>query len=139
MKTYSLIVLLLVFSQLLKAQTGDSTKTKSSKVNMKIITEQEAHYQGTDYEFAMYFFENMEYSEEALKNRISGEVMLSFDVLQDSTISDVRVLGSLGYGIDEEVVRLLKNLKYAPRIQNGIPVKANMIITIPIRAVARKN
>jgi len=85
-------------------------------------------------ELVMFFYKNITYSEEAIAKKISGNVMLSFDVLPDSTISNIAVLSNVGYGLEEQVVKLITPLKYAPGIQNGEAMKMNVILSVPVRA-----
>jgi hypothetical protein len=54
--------------------------------------------------------------------------------MPDSTLSEISVLSGVGYGVDQEIVRLLAPLKYAPAIVNGEKTKMNVIITINITA-----
>ena len=90
-----------------------------------------------DQAFYSYLFNSIQYSDEAIANRVVGDAMISFDVLPDSTISNIVVISSPGYGIDEEIVRVLSAIKFAPAVLEGNPKEQNMIITIPLRAVRR--
>ncbi len=106
-------------------------------VNYDINYSQEAHYPEGDQAFYSYLFNSIQYSDEAIANRVVGNAMISFDVLPDSTISNIVVISSPGYGIDEEIVRVLSAIKFAPAVLEGNPKEQNMIITIPLRAVRR--
>jgi len=103
-------------------------------VNFNMITQQEPYFVAGDQALYTYFYNNIIYSSVAKANNINGQVMISFDVLPDSTIKDILVLSGVGYGIDEEVVRLVMPLKYAPGIQSGEKAKMNVILTVPVRA-----
>ena len=52
---------------------------------------------------------NKRYPSEAIENDISGRVIISFFVDANGQLSDFQVKKSLGYGCDEEAIRLLKN------------------------------
>lgn len=53
------------------------------------------------------------------------KVIVQFVVDIDGTVSDIKPLTSLGYGMEEEAVRVLKKaVKWEPAIQNGRQVKA---------------
>ena len=65
---------------------------------------------------------------------IEGEVMLSFDVLPDSTISNTNVISGVCCGINEEVQRVVKALKFAPAMQNGIKMRMNVMMNFPVKA-----
>lgn len=52
-------------------------------------------------------------------------VMIQFVVDVDGSVSDIRPLTSLGFGMEEEAIRVLKKAtKWEPAIQNGRQVKA---------------
>jgi len=52
---------------------------------------------------------NMRYPKEAEENEISGRVIISFFVDRNGQLSDFQVKKSLGYGCDEEAIRMLRN------------------------------
>ncbi|TCC93437.1 energy transducer TonB [Pedobacter frigiditerrae] len=75
--------------------------------------------------------ENIKYPTEAKENKIQGKVLASFTVLKDGALADIKVERKLGYGTDEEAVRVLKlSKKWEPGLQNGKPV--NVKYNIPI-------
>ena len=80
----------------------------------------------------MYY--NMKFTEEAKVKFIEGNVEISFDVKTDSTTTNIIIFKGLGFGIDEEVKRIIASLKFIPAIQNGVPVKMNTMYTFPIKA-----
>jgi len=54
----------------------------------------------------------MIYPPEALKNGIEGSVPLKYQVNHLGKVIDVKTVSSLGYGCDEEAIRLVKLLKF---------------------------
>lgn len=73
----------------------------------------------------------LKYPEEAKKNKISGRVILSFIVLKNGSITDVKVLRGIGGGADEESLRVVKESpKWKPGTSKGEPV--NVAYTMPI-------
>jgi len=101
--------------------------------NMDVVVDQEAHYPAGDKGLVELIYEKMKYPAETKGKAIEGSLMLSFDVMPDSTLTNFAVLQSVGYGVDEEVIRIMKEIKYAPSIQNGTKLRMNVIATIPIR------
>jgi len=82
-------------------------------------------------DFYKFLGENIEYPEEAKKQNIEGNVFVSFIVEKDGAISDIKIDRKLGYGTDEEAVRILKlSPKWNPGTQNGkaVRVKYNLPI-----------
>lgn len=75
----------------------------------KIFTfvEQLPHYQGGMAELMKYLSRNLRYPRQAQQNEIEGKVYVSFVVGKDSNIYDVKVLKGIGYGCDEEAVRVV--------------------------------
>ncbi len=125
-------VLVLVFSKTYAQQDGKNPYD----VNFKIDYNQEAHYPQGEEAFYRYIYQNIQYSDEAKQNNINAVVLLSFDVMPDSTLSGFVVLSSPGYGVDEELIRLLKPVKFAPAVANGQIIKQNVMLNIPVRAGA---
>jgi len=73
----------------------------------------------------------LKYPDEARKNKITGRVILSFVVLKNGSITDIKVLRGIGGGADEEAVRVVKESpKWKPGILKGEPV--NVAYTMPI-------
>ncbi|HRW20771.1 MAG TPA: hypothetical protein P5509_02245, partial [Bacteroidales bacterium] len=60
-------------------------------------------------------------------------IMISFDVLPDSSISGIEILTPVGMGVDEELERVLKTMKFIPAVAEGNKVKMNVIHSIPLR------
>jgi TonB family protein len=93
--------------------------------------EQQPGFPGGNQACATYLRTNIKYPAEARKNKIQGRVITSFVVMKDGSIGDVKVLNGIGYGADEEAVRVIKNMpKWYPGMQNGHPV--NVQYTMPI-------
>jgi periplasmic protein TonB len=86
---------------------------------------------------AMYKFvySEMRYPAEARKFGISGQVITQFVVNADGKIGDIEVTKSLGYGCDEEAIRIItvmqKKYTWNPGLHNdkAVPVK----FTLPLK------
>ena len=137
MKLFILLVSLR-FSGALFAQEKSSDKPASGspsvdKQNMTVTT-QEAFYPKGEQALYMYVMYNTNYSEESKKKYIEGSVELSFDVMPDSTIKNIKIISDLGYGVGEEVKKLVEKLKFVPAIMMGTKVKSNLIMDFPVKA-----
>lgn len=74
--------------------------------------------------FKQYLQENLRYPEQALKNQVEGKVTVQFAIGMTGQLSDFRVIRGLGFGCDEEVIRLIKDgPKWSPTKKNEAPVK----------------
>ena len=61
-----------------------------------------------------------------------GNILISFVVETDGSLSDVKVVRDLGFGTKEEALRLMsKSPKWSPGIQDGKPVR--VAYNLPIR------
>jgi protein TonB len=63
-----------------------------------------------------------DYTEEARKRNIRGEVVLEIVVRGDGNVGDVRVLQGLGGGLESRAITAVKQWKFAPALRHGQPV-----------------
>ncbi len=78
-----------------------------------------------------YLSANLLYPEQAKAAGIQGKVGIQFVVNEDGSISNLKVVRSLGAGCDEEALRVLSGMpQWKPGKNNGIPVK--VLFTQPI-------
>jgi len=134
MKT--LISLFVVFSLplVVLCQNTGTTPKNPKDVNFNVVKQQEPYYPAGDQALYSYISNNIIYSDSAKAKLIDSNVMVSFDVLPDSTLSNILIISGPGYGINDEVLRLFKPLKYAPGMMNGVKIKMNTMLSIPVRA-----
>lgn len=130
MKTLVVVLALIFFSSTIFAQK-DSLHDPQ---NIKVITTREPFYPKGEQALYTEVLYGIKYSEESKKKYIEGEVTLSFDVLADSTVSNCILISDVGYGVGEEVKKYVQQLKFAPAIQLGVPVKMNVMWNFPVKA-----
>jgi protein TonB len=70
------------------------------------------------------------YSEEARKAKYQGVVVLSAIVRKDGSIEILKVVRSLGLGLDENAIQALKQWKFRPGQRNGVPVDVALNIEV---------
>jgi TonB family protein len=92
--------------------------------------DQQAEYQGGMNAFVNFMQENIKYPAPAQRANVSGKVYTQFIVNTDGTISDVTILKSVGFGCDEEAMRVIKLAKWTPGKQSGQVVRSRF--TVPI-------
>ena len=63
-----------------------------------------------------------EYSVQARQARHGGTVVLNLVVQRDGTVRNVRVVQSLGMGLDEKAVEAVQKWRFRPGMKNGKPV-----------------
>lgn len=80
-------------------------------------------YPGGKAEFKQYIIDNLRYPENALKNHIEGTVHLSAEVDDNGQVIGVTVDKGLGYGCDEEAIRLVNGMHFGGVTNRGIRLK----------------
>ena len=76
---------------------------------------------------------NLVYPEEALKNRAEGSVRVAFDVDVYGKVISAKVTHGIGYGCDEEAIRLVLLLRYEKKMYRGLRVTHHENIYIHFR------
>jgi TonB family protein len=74
-----------------------------------------------------------EYSEEARKARLQGTVVLSIVVTAGGQVSDIRVVRSLGLGLDERAVEAVKLWRFKAGTADGKPVSTRALVEVNFR------
>lgn len=74
-----------------------------------------------------------QYSDEARKAKLQGAVTLSAIVDALGNPSDIRVVKSLGMGLDEEAVKTVKQWRFKPGTQDGRPVSVRITVIVTFR------
>ncbi|QKG52903.1 energy transducer TonB [Hymenobacter sp. BRD67] len=73
----------------------------------------------------------MHYPEAARANNISGDVFVSFMVDEAGRLLDAEVVKGVGYGLDEEALRLVRLMPWwTPGLVAGKPVKVPATLRI---------
>ena len=122
-------------SNLLIADKSDFT-SESKKFEYEIFTavEQQAEFPGGPRAFGAYLQKNLKIPREALRANVGGKVYVEFIVNTDGTADDFKILKSVGFGCDEEAIRVLKSVtQWIPGKQSGRAVRSRF--TQPITFV----
>ncbi len=78
-----------------------------------------------------YFRIELQYPEAAVKDSISGVVMVSFIINRQGKPENITVLNSLGPAFDEEVLRLIENMPdWKPATRDAVPIPSK--ISMPL-------
>lgn len=84
--------------------------------------------------FYAWVAENLKYPRKALDMHVGGRVFIKFVVDKDGTITMAEVVRGIGYGCDEEALRVLNGApKWQPGKQRGRNVRQQMVIPIVFR------
>jgi TonB family protein len=72
------------------------------------------------------------YTDEAIKAKAQGVVLLQAIIRRDGTVTDFKVLRGLGYGLEEKAIEeIATNWKFRPGLLNGRPV--DVLATIEVQ------
>lgn len=83
-----------------------------------------AEPEGGRKEYRKYLEQNLSYPKLAMDNQIEGKVTIQFTIQPTGQLSDFKVVRSIGYGCDEEVIRLIaEGPKWTPTKRNNEPVR----------------
>lgn len=93
--------------------------------------EQNPEFPGGTAEMYKYLGNNIKYPAAAQRANISGRVFVKFVVEKDGSIGNIEVLKGIGFGCDEEAIRVIKSMpKWSPGRQNGKNVR--VYYTMPV-------
>lgn len=71
-----------------------------------------------------------EYTAEAKKLKIEGQVTLAIIIDKKGEVVDAKVVKGLGHGLDENAVVAVKEWRYKPAEKDGVPVAVKMEVTV---------
>ena len=87
--------------------------------------EEMPYFPGGKVALARYLQSQLVYPQEARSNQIEGNVQVRFVIQADGSISDVEIVEGIGYGCDDEALRLVSEMpQWVPGVQNNekVPV-----------------
>lgn len=87
-------------------------------------------YQGGIKALREFIERNMNYPPDAVNHAIGGIVSITFDVDKSGKVSNAKIKHGIGYGCDEEALRLVKLLKYTSTKNRGLFVVFHETINI---------
>ena len=88
-------------------------------------------FAGGNSEMYKFLGKMLKYPSAAQRAGVGGRVYMSFIIEKDGSITDVQVVKSVGFGLDEEATRVVKLMpKWNPGKQNGRNVRVKF--TIPV-------
>jgi protein TonB len=81
-----------------------------------------------------YLSQNVRYPALAMQQRVQGRVVVEFVVNKDGSISEESILRSVHPLLNEEALRLVKNMpKWSPGMQRGKAVRVRYTIPVLFR------
>lgn len=96
-----------------------------------LTVEVQPSFMGGNSEMYKFLGKNLKYPSAAQRANIQGKVFLSFIVEKDGSITDIETMKGIGFGCDEEAMRVVKLMpKWIAGKQNGRNVRVKF--TIPV-------
>jgi protein TonB len=96
-------------------------KNQKKKTFLRIPT-----FQGGKDAYQQFIKDNVVYPGQALSNKVEGTVYLMYTVNNIGEIVDVEVTKGIGFGCDEEAMRVIRLMKYEPARNRGVKMKVEM-------------
>jgi len=119
------------------AKSTNEVKVETPEIKkVYTVVEEQPMFPGGQSKMYEFMGENMKYPEAASRANVSGRVYLSFVVSETGEIGDIQVLKGIGFGCDEEAIRVLKAFpKWIPAKQDGraVSVKYNLPINFQLK------
>ncbi len=115
---------------------AEGTDTPPTTNEPFIVVEKMPEFTGGQAALLRYLQKNLRYPSSALAAGVGGRVFLSFVVGADGRISEVTILKGLGYGLDEEAQRVVRQMpSWVPGYQSKhpVPVRFTLPITFSIQ------
>jgi protein TonB len=82
-------------------------------------------------QFYAYISKHLKYPKAAQHAGVEGKVFVQFVIDKAGSITDVQVIKGLGFGMDEEALRVIRNApKWMPGKQRGKPVRVRMALPV---------
>jgi len=116
------------------AKDGEGTGDPNAIIDA-IGVDEYPEFNGGAKAWSKYMERNLRYPYQAQEDGIQGKVFVSFVVERDGSVTDVKVLRGLGYGCDEEAIKVIKKSPlWKPGKNKGVPVRVryNMAINFQI-------
>jgi protein TonB len=114
-------------------ESGDGL-TGDAGPEIVTFAEQMPEFEGGVEEMNKYLGKNIQYPPVAKENGIEGKVIIQFVVGTDGKITQVEAVKKLGWGLEEEAIRVVKSMPaWRPGKQNGKPVTVRYTIPVLFR------
>jgi TonB family protein len=82
-----------------------------------------AYYKGGEKALSNFIYSNLKYPKEAFENKIEGVIVCKTTISHSGHVTEVKIIKELGFGCDEEAIRVIKMLKFeVPKNQKGLKV-----------------
>jgi TonB family protein len=74
-----------------------------------------------------------DYTEDARRRGLSGEVVLEIVVRRDGSVGDVKILQGLGGGLNDRAVQAVRQWRFSPAQRLGSPVDVIVEVAVEFK------
>ena len=123
-------------TSIVETNPGTGSATAPAVAGPYLVVEKMPEFTGGAEALMRYLRNHLRYPSEALRAQAEGRVYVSFVVQADGTIADISVPKGLGYGLDEEAQRVVRQMPaWTPGQQShhAVPVRFTLPITFRIQ------
>jgi len=122
-----------IFTPIIEELNRTMTLYKKEKKFLEI-----PRYAGGKEALGKFLKQHLEYPKEALSKGVEGKVVVGFEIDDDGHVHNPEVLHGIGYGCDEEALRLVKMLQYQKVNNRGKRVRVHSKININFKIPGQK-
>lgn len=107
-------------------------------VNFDVANHEAFFPEGEDSLFR-FMYSVIEIPKEAVDINLVGNAMIGFQVNFDGKVQNAYSISKVGYGIDEQLIKVLESVAFYPATQANTPYRSEVVLEIPIKAVYLSN
>lgn len=125
-----ILVLLFALPYLAKSQSRVQGDTIQVQDTIYTVAEVQAQFPGGITQMQSFISDHLVYPAEAAKQKdLKGKVIIGAVVEKDGTLTDIKVIKGIGYGCDEESMRVVGKMpKWQPALRHGKKVRMQTAI-----------
>jgi protein TonB len=110
---------------------GKITTTANPTTSFNPPVEHMPVFNNGEGELMAYLQNNISYPDRAKSAQVTGRVVVVFDVDVNGNVANIEVEQGIGFGCDEEAVRVIESMpRWKPAMQNGAPKTVRMRLPI---------
>ena len=95
-----------------------------------------AQFKGGQEALVDYLLQNTRYPAEAMKEEITGEVIVEFVVERNGMITNAKIVKSVAPSLDQEALRVVTNMpNWEPGTKNGLRMRSQLTIPINFKVI----
>ncbi len=141
MKRYGMLIIICCFALIVNGQVRDDRSIPDSIPNIPEpkpfmdgekgwVVWPEPGYPGGFDSLFKYLNEKIIYPKKALRKKVGGNVVMTFVIEKDGSLTDIKAFRSPSIELSDECARVLQNVKFEPGTQNGKPTRVRYVMPI---------